>query len=545
VTYQFVNADKEPTNGCECAAFGTTDEPDLAKTYPGPGLPAVDRNCDSVDGVAATALYVWALSPGSQGTRAAPYRTLGEAIAAFQPALHSAILVAQGTYVEQVVMRDGVSLYGGYSSDFSRHDVVLFPTFIEAAEPAGATRGTVNAEGLGARTVLAGFTIRGYDVISRPLPGQPGRNSHAIYVKNSPGLVIQNDHVVGGRGGDGAPALPGVAGANGGQGANGLPTRECATPQCTGETQAGGAPGANVACGGLSAGNPGAGSDLQLDPQEYVSTLNGNGRGGANGVYNHSDPSQFDLCKYDCTVPGTGLSGGAAQSGADGAAGLPGRACTAPLGAIAGDDWATPAGALGSQGTPGRGGGGGGAGGCVRNDNPATCTIGHRVGDLGGTGGGGGAGGCGGGRGTGAAGGGASFAIFVVGAAPGIDGNLIDLGFGGAGGSGGAGGYGGLGGQGGRGGENTAVAWCAGQGGPGGRGGSGGAGSGGGGGCGGAVFGIAGTSISAAGYAARNTLAPAPLNAAGLAGAGGASPAGPSFKGGDGAVGALGFIQSF
>jgi hypothetical protein len=545
VTYQFVNVDNEETNGCECPAQSATDEPDLYPRYPQPGLPYVDRNCDLVDGMAATSLYVWAQSPASQGTRAAPFRTISEALAAFRPGVHSAILVAQGTYVEQVVLKNGASVYGGYAPLFDRRDPLQFPTLIEAAEPTGAVRGTVNAEGLAARTVLAGFTIRGYDVISRPMPGQPAKNSYAVYVKNSPGLVLQNNHIVGGRGGDATPALPGLAGANGGAGQNGLPARECNTPTCAGESQPGGAPGTNPACPTGTRGNPGAGSSLNNDPQEYQTTAGGNGRGGSNAIYAHSDPSQAAFCKYDCIIQGAGPAAGAAQNGADGAANAPGVACVAPLGEVQGDDWVTRPGSNGQAGSAGRGGGGGGAGGCVRNDNPATCTVGRRVGDLGGSGGGGGAGGCGGGLGSGAAGGGGSFGVFIIGPAPAIDGNLIDLGFGGNGGSGGAGGYGGLGGPGGSGGPNNSVAWCAGQGGPGGRGGNGGAGSGGGGGCGGSVFGVAGQGILGAGYGARNSFAPAPLNAQGQGGAGGASPAGEAFRGGDGAPGVVVAVQSF
>ncbi|MEW5742034.1 MAG: DUF1565 domain-containing protein, partial [Myxococcota bacterium] len=394
VGYQFVNVDREETNGCECAAQSASDEPDLYASYPQPGLPYVDRNCDLVDGVAATALYVWAQSSSSQGTRTAPFRTITEAITAFRPGIHSAILVAQGTYVEQVVMKGGASLYGGYSPLFARRDPIQFPTLIEAPEPTGSVRGTVNAEGLTTRTVLAGFTIRGYDVISRPLPGQAAKNSYAVYVKNSPQLVLQNNHVVGGRGGDATPALPGLAGANGGAGQNGLPARECNTPTCVAETQAGGAPGTNAACPTGTRGNPGAGSDLNNEPQDYQTTAGGNGRGGSNSVYSHSDPSQAAFCKYDCVIGGgTGPAAGAAQNGADGAALPAGVACGAAVGAVVGDDWATVPGSNGQAGSAGRGGGGGGAGGCVRNDNPPTCTVGRRVGDLGGTGGGGGAGG--------------------------------------------------------------------------------------------------------------------------------------------------------
>lgn len=546
VAYQFVNADRDVTNGCECPSLGSDDEPDLSPTYPTAGVPAVDRNCDHVDGNAATSLFVWALSPDSRGTREAPFRTVAEAMAAFRVGVHSAILVAQGSYVEQVVLLGGVSLHGGYSSDFSRRDVVLFPTLIEAPEPSPTgPRGTVNAENLVRRTVLAGFTIRGYDVISLGAAGQPARNSYGVYVRGSPGLVVQNNHVVGGRGGDALGAAPGPAGSNGSDGEDGMEARECASVDCAGERQAGGRPGSNGACLAVTGGNPGAGSTLESDPQSYTSTANGNGRGGFNSTYQHSDPSQAAYCKYDCTVPGGGLSGGAAQGGQDGAPGGRGAGCGLPLGSLVGDEWVTVSASSGSAGTPGRGGGGGGAGGCVFNRNPASCTIGHRVGDLGATGGGGGAGGCGGGRGPGAAGGGASIAIFIVGSPPTVRGNLLDLGFGGSGGPGGAGGYGGLGGQGGRGGQNNSVAWCAGPGGPGGRGGNGGAGSGGGGGCGGSVFGVAGAGIAASGYQLVNTVAPAPVSPAGRGGAGGASPAGTSFGGTDGAPGVVVPFQSF
>lgn len=544
ITYQFNNADLDETNGCECASNpAVIDEPERFPVYPTAGVPYVDRDCDQVDGVAARSLFVWAQSTSSQGTRAAPFRSITEAITAFRPGVHTSILVAQGTYDEQVILKSGVQLHGGYSSDFTRRDIVLFPTFIEAGEPTALQpRGTVNAEGLTQRTLISGFTIRGYDVNSRPQAGQSAKNSIAVYVRASSGLIIQNNHIIGGRGGDGATATSGLAGANGGSGQNGLDARECNTPDCSGETQAGGTPGVNLLC--ASQGQPGAGTTLNVDPQAY--TGGGiNGAGGSNATYRHSDPSHSAFCKYDCTVPADGLAGGAAQNGPDGTVQARGLGCMAPRGAISNQDWASSPGTVGSNGRPGGGGGGGGGGGCVRNSNPNTCTIGRRVGDLGATGGGGGAGGCGGGAGLAAAGGGASFGIFVVGSLPAIDGNWVDFGFGGSGGNGGAGGYGGLGGQGGRGGLNTTVAWCAGQGGPGGRGGNGGAGSGGGGGCGGSVFGIAGEGISAQGYQGRNSFPPPPIGAVGGGGIGGASPAGAPFKGGDGAPGVLLAVESF
>ncbi len=178
VPYTFVDADKDSTNGCECpAASGLADAPDVFPTYPAAGVAYVDRDCDGIDGVAATSLFVWAQTPNSQGTRAKPYRTLREAVQAFDPTRNTAILVAQGSYTEQVVLKNGVQIFGGYSSDFTKRDVVTFPTLIEAPEPdfsSTVRRGSVNAENLTSTTVLAGFTIRGYDVTTRALAGQPG-----------------------------------------------------------------------------------------------------------------------------------------------------------------------------------------------------------------------------------------------------------------------------------------------------------------------------------------------------------------------------------
>jgi hypothetical protein len=554
-TYQWVDADKNPTNGCECpAANGVVEVPDVFPAYPDAGVPYPDRNCDGVNGVAASSLFVWSGSASSLGTQTNPYQTIGEAIAAFNPAIHTAILVAEGDYVEQVVLAKGVNLYGGYSSDFKERDVVSLPAVIEAPQPdftsAAPRLGSVNAVGITQPTVFAGFTVRGYDVTYRPPAGLPGKSSYGIYVRDSTAaLVIANVHVYGGRGGDGTAGNPGGPGANGETGAPGLNSKECQSESCAGESQAGGLAGANPICP-AAMGNAGAPSSGDADPQQYQSGAGGNGFGGSNGTYAHQDPSQDNLCKYDCVIPNGGLNGGPASDGPDGFAQGGGSGCASPAGGISGVEWTGGGGSGGAGGTSGTGGGGGGAGGCVINVNPPGCTIGNLVGDLGSTGGGGGAGGCGGSGGTAGGGGGGSFGVFVVfsGSAttpPVVQGNLIDFGAGGFGGNGGPGGYGGLGGAGGAAGTSHDPAWCAGNSGRGGRGGNGGPGSGGGGGCGGVAFGIAGNGLSGANYGTVNAFNAIPSSAAGGAGAGGPSPSGSSFNGGSGSTGATGNFQGF
>ena len=561
VRYQFVNADKEPTNGCECpAAAGGVDVPDVYASYPQAGVPYVDRDCDLVDGVAATSLFVRSGATGGNGSRGAPFGSIGQAITAYRPGTHSAILVAAGTYVEQVIVKNGVKLFGGYSTDFTRRDVVSFPTLIEAPEPDFASlqhrRGTVNAEGIFQETVIAGFTVRGYDVTFRPAPGNPGRNSYAVYVKDSSSMLrIANNHIIGGRAGDGAHGNPGTAGANGGSGGDGRDATECSTPGCFNESQSGAAGGGNASCPGAN-GTSGAPSVGGLFTQGYQQPLGKNGQGGVRGTYTGFDGDgngTMELCKYDCQIGGgTGqsMNGLAAQNGVDGAALVGGSGCQNPSGSIIGDEWIGSFGGTAANGTPGSGGGGGGSGGFVENTSPPSCTVGRRVGDLGGSGGGGGAGGCGGGAGSGGGSGGGSFAVFVVFSAtpalrPVIEGNIIDPGAGGNGGNGGQGGYGGAGGTGGEGGIAALPAWCAGSGGHGGRGGNGAAGSGGGGGCGGPSFGISGNFLGPANYTAKNTATAPPASAGGDPGAGGASPAGSTSTGRSGSAGVVGALRSF
>ena len=556
--YKFSNVDKADSNGCECPTATTlvTDEPDIYPTYPEAGYPYVDRNCDGVDGEAAAALFVWEGTDQSLGTKAHPFRTIAEAINAFDATKHRHVLVASGQYNEAVVLKTGVGLYGGYAPDFTERDIVGYPTFIIGPEPdptnPNAPRGAVNCDGITTkRTVVAGFAIYGYDIGEQAASGQPGRTTYAVYLRDcSDNMVIANNLVFGGTAGDGGHGKAGDAGASGKNGANGLVAKECNSANCAGETQPGGVAGTNASCG-ATAGNPGAGANGSMDPQAYGTPLGLNGRGGTNAQYSNASNPQFsNLCKYDCTIAGD-LNGLDAQAGANGTTGAAGAGCATGFGTIAGGVWRGGFAANGGTGTVGKGGGGGGAGGCVINTNPPSCTVGNRLGDLGATGGGGGAGGCGGLGGQAGGGGGGSFALFIAftsspgSAVPRISGNIVYVGKGGDGGDGAYGGHGGPGGSGGGGGTASPPAWCAGDGGKGGRGGDGGPGGGAGGGCGGVAFGIAGNYITTAQYDTKNAFVQPAGSSGGSAGAGGPSPAGGAADGTPGANGVAGVIHVY
>ena len=557
--YKFHDVDKVESNGCECpsSTLLLDDEPDIYPSYPEAGVPYVDRNCDGVDGDVKSALFVWQGTDQSLGTREHPFRTIREAMNAFDASKHKQILVASGQYEEAVVLKAGVGLFGGYAPGFARRDIVGYPTLILGPEPVSTIpnppQATVNGASIkGKRTVVAGFAIYASDAAEQAAAGEAGRSSYGVHLLDcSDSVVIANNLILGGRGGDGGHGNAGQPGVAGAAGQDGLAAKECTNASCAGQSQPGGAAGTNAMCASGTNGNSGAGSNGSMDPQSYQDPLGLNGRGGTNATYTSAGNPQFAaFCKYDCQIAGD-LNGLDASSGGNGTVGAAGVGCGSELGTIVNGFWRGGTATNGANGTVGKGGGGGGAGGCVINTNPPSCTVGQRRGDLGATGGGGGAGGCGGRGGRAGGSGGGSFSVFVAfsaspGAAiPQVAGNILYLGEGGAGGDGAFGGHGGPGGPGGKGGTSAPPAWCAGPGGKGGRGGDGGPGGGAGGGCGGVAFAIAGNFLGGANYETRNVFVQPAGAVGGAGGSGGPSPAGGSANGTPGATGKAGVIHVF
>ncbi len=561
VTFQFNDANELEVDGCECAQKlnGPPDEPDVSSDYPIPGMNYTDTDCDGIDGQGASSIFVWSGSGSSQGTRSAPYKTITEALDAFDPARHSAILVASGVYHEDVTLQAGTKLYGGYHPDFSTRDVVLFPSMIIGIQPtdgnALSAPGTINAIDIHTRTVLSGFVIQGYDVTTLAQPGHEASSSYAVYIKDcDSSLEISNNWILGGKGGDGADGMPGTSGENGENGYDGNQSIQCPnSPDCVGQNNPGGQGGANQHCPSAQ-GRPGATArGTEYDPQDYQGG-GLDGLGGYNSTYVNDGIDQT-LCKYDCQVGMQDSNNGTdARAGQAGPPGSPGLGCQLATGSVSSGRWIPSSSSPGGQGQAGDGGGGGGAGGAVYNDNfydNPPCTEGQPWADLGGSGGGGGAGGCGGQGGQAGGSAGGSFGVFIVfssspASTPKIFGNLIRRGFGGSGGDGGSAALGGLGGQGGYGGNIVWPAWCAGAGGRGGRGGNGGAGGGGGGGCGGVSYAIAGQYLQQAGYTSVNTFAnPGTPDTGGPGGQGGPSPAGPQAAGTPGTRGSSGNLGTF
>lgn len=508
-------------DGCECTPLSDVD-------WPGDGL---DVNCDGIDGEVVGGVFV--AKDGSDdnpGTLQAPLLTLTAGLLLAQQEGRRDVYVATGVYSESLLLLDGVGLYGGYSSDFSKKNVLTFETAILGKAPTLSSPAAVNAQGLGGPDAPTPTVLDGFSVFGANAANVAGANSYAIYIANcGPNLLIRDNTVFGGAGGNGAQGQEGSDGLDGVHGAVGQDAYDVPWPffgnrTCFGADELVGGQGGQLVCGDGTSVSGGTGGrsacpSYGSSPSGLENGQPGKGPSGTLGGLSGWDgrvttSSQCSLCNMPAGQ--NPMSAALGQAAAGGAWGQAGAGCTDASGGIIGNHWTAQAGSTGVLGVHGAGGGGGGAGGGVEVTGSFCAADGGH--DVGGSGGGGGSGGCAGTGGVGGTGGGGSFGIFVVYSLPPqalvqIVDNHVQPGSGGMGGSGGpsgAGGVGGAGDAGGASGEGATSTFCARNGASGGAGGQGGHGGGGGGGCGGSAYGIylfqAGGTIPMASLLNENTF---------------------------------------
>ena len=514
----FADADGLSFNGCECEVLSASDAPDPA---------GIDANCDGIDGEIDASVFVapWG-DDGATGAIDDPLHTVGAGIAAAVPGSRAAVLVAGGIYEESVVLRSGVSIFGGYSADFRVRDIAGNETAILGRGSADGRRGAVNGSSItGDTTEVSGFTIVGSDAVDT------GQSSYAVHLTNcSDAVVFSNNVIRSGRGSSGSAGPEGTsgrpaAGAGFSDADPGGAAREAGgiCPASPVTSVAGGS-GASYVCDSPSGGTArtdggsggsancpepdlpepsGAAGDATPGAPGSGTTSGGTGGGGGTSLRQWSTSATLppstgcDLCIVPSGATAT-INGQLGGPGGRGGNGLAGQGCDATSGTAVDGRWVGDVADAGGLGGPGSGGGGGGAGGglghCLRPDCELTGEM-VCFGDdqLGGGGGGGGAGGCGGTGGAGGGSGGGAFGVFVFysstpSSLPTLINNRIERGLGGAGGDGGPGGVGGEGSEGAPG--SSSAFGCTGIGGTGGDGGPGGPGGGGGGGCGGPSVGV-------------------------------------------------------
>jgi hypothetical protein len=471
---------------------GAVDAPDPTFT---------DHDCDGVDGKVSNAVFVSVAGSNSLvcGTRTDPCAsiTFGMLQAATSGRPH--VYIAVGSYDEGVQLRDGVSLFGGYASDFGSRSLANRALITGSNQSAAlGARYSVIGTGLTQPVSFVALVVRGANAIGQLASGA-GIHSVGILLLNSSATVTitQTDIFAGngsagldGSNGSSATAIAALAGGNGG---NAL---ESQTAFCD-ETSRGAA-GSAGGSGLLAGGAGGAGGTMDTDCDD-VFRPDFTARGGNAGL-------AAAITSGLLGTPGGG--GGACAPGVPGhdgrvSHGANGTGGGSPL--VVGGLLVISSGSNGSLGADGGGGGGGGgSGGC----DTGTDSYGA----------GGGGGGSGGLRatsvGAGGGAGGASIGIYLSAAHATIQGVNIQRGSGGNGGDGGQGGRGQPGGAGGAGGLADGDSQAGGSGGAGGTGGHSGGGGGGSGGMSVGILSVAGSTTSVLGNAMTG-------GAAGLGGSGG------------------------
>jgi hypothetical protein len=380
-----------------------------------------------------------------QGTKGAPYKTLGKAVAK-----GSVVYACAGStpYAEAVTLDKAVTLFGALDCGSWAYDAAKKTALTAPADAVPLTL-TANASG----SDVEDFAITAADAI------RTGGSSIAVIAEGGSANFTRVD-ITSGKGRDGAagmtpttsvgPTDPTDMSIKGNDGSN-----ACMATA----SQLGGLPVTNPMCASMGgAGGNGAvgnGSNGDANPANAQTALGGQGQ------------PATDMGTWGCVV-------GAGTVGENGTPATPGAgAKNSELGMLdLTSGYTGVAGQSGGPGSPGQGGGGGGGA-----KGKSTC--------AGASGGSGGAGGCGGNGGTGGQPGGASLGIGILGATLAFDTVAIKVGVGGKGGDGAVGQGGGVGGAGGKGGlgDSTAPATLkacnGGDGGPGGKGGTGGGGRGG------------------------------------------------------------------
>jgi len=480
----FVDRDGDPANGCEyaCTPSSTTDSPDLA---------IVDANCDGLDGEWGNAIFVAPPSAGGSdanpGTRTSPKATIAVGLAAAVAQSKRDVLVASGTYVEQIaVTSPGKGIYGGYTAGTWTRSLATAVTVTGVNTPLRITAA--------ADTVVQAISFIGANATGA------GVTAYGAFIVDSPGVRLEGLTVSAGDGSAGTNGSNGATGASGGAGAQGQPGCEDSGGFCSTCALPNGGAGGTSVCGrtGGTGGWPGnGGSNGGMGGTAVGGTPGGPGTPPRNG--NWVTPSTY--WGANGATPST--------NGSDGASG-------GAFGTLSSTGYTRAATTGGGAGAHGNGGGGGGGGG----GGDVSCNS------YGGAGSGGGAGGCGGGGGIAGLSGGGSFAVFLWNSTVTATDCVLTSSAGGRGGNGGAGGGGGVGGNGG---PRNAYGGSSEQddgsnGGNGGRGGNGAAGGAGGAGGGGPTIGV--VRGGGATWAATTTTI-----TTGTAGAGGTSNAGAGATG--------------
>ena len=176
-----------------------------------PDPEGLDTNCDGIDGTKALAVFVDATDgkADNPGTIEEPKKTIAQGIDTAAGGPKSHVYVSLGTYGESVVLKDGVSLFGGYDAKAGWSRSPDNTTQIQGGTVA------LSGKNISAETVVDGFLIT-----SGPAAAQ-GESSIGVLLSNASGVALQYNIIKAGSGAAGLQGQPGSPGEPGSTGVSG------------------------------------------------------------------------------------------------------------------------------------------------------------------------------------------------------------------------------------------------------------------------------------------------------------------------------------
>ena len=161
-----------------------------------PGAPDIpdsnfsDTDCDGIDGKKTQSVFVTSLGTDDTtcGNIGTPCRTIGHATDRALELARSRVLVAAGTYSEALTLRQGISVHGGYSSDFvtrtlaNRALINGSAEYINAGTPTGLYY-TVLGENLTQAFTFDMLQVAGPTVTGQRTDGS-GKHTAGILLRN-------------------------------------------------------------------------------------------------------------------------------------------------------------------------------------------------------------------------------------------------------------------------------------------------------------------------------------------------------------------------
>lgn len=151
----------------------------------------LQSNTSSIHVVDSTTYYVNSASTAANqyGNKSSPFKLIQVAINAASAARSSSnasmvIRVAAGSYVENIYMKAGVSIYGGYEATAWTRNIPANTTTITASSNIGLYAGADITSPYASSTVVDGFSVNG--------GSSAGANNYAMYVISSNPTISNN-----------------------------------------------------------------------------------------------------------------------------------------------------------------------------------------------------------------------------------------------------------------------------------------------------------------------------------------------------------------